>query len=95
MTEPAVLFTKCLAVYLLAVNLYAVILTVADKIKAKRGVWRVPEKTLLLFGALGGALGEWVTMLLIRHKTRHMKFMILLPVFILVHLALLVWLYLF
>ena len=92
MTETTLFIMKCLGIYLLAVNLAAVIFTVSDKVKARKGAWRVPEKTLLGLGFIGGALGEWITMLIIRHKTKHMKFMILLPLFILLHAALAVWL---
>ena len=89
MTEIEMLFVKCLAIYLAGINFAAAIATVSDKLKARTGAWRIPEKALLLLGALGGALGEWITMLIIRHKTRHPKFMILLPLFIVLHLVLL------
>lgn len=91
MTDTEFLFLKCLSLCLIGVNLFAMILTIADKHRAKKGAWRVPENTLLFFGAIGGALCEWITMLCIRHKTKHMKFMILLPLFLAVHIALLTW----
>lgn len=84
MPEPvlyAVLF------YLAAVNLTAALLAVSDKRRARRGGWRIPERTLLLFGFFGGAAGEFIAMLLVRHKTKHLKFMLLLPFFILLQLA--------
>ena len=83
--------------YFAAINLIAALLAVTDKRRARRGGWRIPEKTLLLFGLFGGALGEFTAMLLIRHKTRHLKFMLLLPLFILLHLAAVfaVWYFLF
>lgn len=55
----------------------------------KRKKRRVPESTLLLVGALGAALPMFITMKSIRHKTKHKKFMIGLPFFCLLHLALL------
>ena len=79
-----------LPIYLLIISLIAVILTLIDKPRAIKGKWRIPEKTLILFGLLGGALSEWFTMLLIRHKTKHAKFMLLLPLFFTVHILLLV-----
>lgn len=85
------LLEKGIAVYLLAINLAAAGAAIIDKCRARRGAWRIPEKTLLLLGACGGALGELAIMLLIRHKTRHPKFMILLPLFVLIHIAVLVW----
>ena len=70
--------------YLAVISLVAVIVTVYDKIAAKkRPRHRVPENTLLLLAVLGGGLAEYITMLLIRHKTRHKIFMIGLPVIIL------------
>ena len=71
--------------WLVGTNLLAIVLTVSDKVRAKKGKWRVPEDTLLFVALLGGAVGEYITM---RHKTRHKKFMITLPVFILLQAAL-------
>ena len=69
------------------VSLFAVIITVADKIKAKRGKWRVMESTLLIVAAIGGSVAMYLTMLLIRHKTRHPKFMVGIPVIIVLQAA--------
>ena len=66
----------------------AIIVTIYDKIAAKkRPKHRIRENTLLLLAILGGAAAELVTMLLIRHKTRHKKFMIGLPVIIVAQAA--------
>lgn len=50
-----------------------------DKYKAKRNKWRIPEKTLILLAFLGGAYGALAGMYMIRHKTKHLKFQILVP----------------
>ena len=71
--------------YLVAVNLFAVIVTVTDKRAAKRHRLRVPEATLLWIGFFGGALGMWLTMKRIRHKTRKAVFMVGLPMMIVLH----------
>lgn len=55
-------------------SLLAFILYGTDKQKAKRGLWRIPEKTLLMTSFLGGALGGLAAMQLFRHKTRHWYF---------------------
>ncbi len=66
--------------YLIIINFVAVLVTVSDKRRAKKHRWRIPENTLLLLAALGGSPAMLVTMLLIRHKTRHPKFMVGIPV---------------
>ena len=76
-----------LAVYLIIINLIAIVVTAHDKLAAIRQRRRVPEKTLMLISALGGALAMYLTMLVIRHKTRKPLFMIGIPVIFLLELA--------
>ena len=63
-------------VYLIAMSLIAYILYAADKRRAKRDAWRIRERTLLLFGFLGGAIGALAAMEMLRHKTKHTQFWI-------------------
>jgi len=79
-----------IAIYLAAISLLAAILTVYDKSAARRHKWRVRESTLLLVAALGGSVAMLVTMLLIRHKTKHAKFMVGLPIIIAMQIAVVV-----
>ncbi|NLJ30237.1 MAG: DUF1294 domain-containing protein [Clostridiales bacterium] len=65
--------------YLIIINFIAAILTVSDKRRAIRHRRRIRERTLLLAAALGGSPALWITMKCIRHKTRHKKFMIGVP----------------
>ncbi len=66
----------------------SVIVCIADKIRSKKkGRTRVSEATLMTLSAFGGALFMFLTMLLIRHKTRHPRFMIGLPLMIVFHAA--------
>ena len=81
---------KLLLIYIGVMSLLTVIITVYDKIAAKAGKWRIPEATILLTGLFGGAFAEFVTMQIIRHKTQHRKFMIVLPLEIILHVALLI-----
>lgn len=74
---------KLFIVYLILVSIVTVILTVYDKFAAKKRAFRISETTLILCGVFGGAIAELVTMLIIRHKTRHIKFMLGLPAIIL------------
>ena len=79
---------KVILVLLAAMNLLAFILYGVDKLKAKKGAWRIPEATLLLVAALGGSLGALLGMELFRHKTKHWQFKILVPLFLILHIAL-------
>ena len=57
-----------------------------DKSSAKRHELRISEKTLLIIAALGGAAGSWIGMELFRHKTKHAKFTVLVPLFLAIQL---------
>ena len=69
-----------LIAYLIAINLLGLILMGVDKIKAKRRKWRIPEATLFLVAAIGGSIGSIAGMYIFRHKTKHMHFVIGMPV---------------
>lgn len=77
--------------YIALISLISVIVCTADKALSRReGARRVPEMTLIALSAFGGSVAMLVTMLLIRHKTRKMKFMIGIPVIIILQYAL-IW----
>jgi len=76
-----------LLIYYSAISIISAAVTALDKLSAKRGLWRIPENTLLLLGLSGGAVAEYITMKIIRHKTRHKKFMIILPVEAVIHIT--------
>ena len=86
-------FWKILGVYLLLINLIGFVLMGVDKRRAKRDAWRIPEKTLLLTALFGGSIGSIFGMRKFRHKTKHAKFKILVPVLMAVHLAVLGYLF--
>ena len=65
---------QVLTAYLVLVNAAALALMLVDKQKARRGVWRIPEATLLGIAVFGGSIGAIIGMYLFRHKTRHLKF---------------------
>ena len=83
---------QLLGLYLLAINLTAFLLMGADKGRARRGAWRVPERSLFLPVLLGGALGGVLGMQVFRHKTRHWYFRFGFPLLLIVQLAGLLWL---
>ena len=72
--------------YYIAINLIAFIIYGIDKRRAIKNRYRVPEKTLLALAFLGGALGAVLGMYTFRHKTRKLKFTVLVPVFLIVHI---------
>ena len=76
------------ALYFLFISLVAMIVTYADKRKAEKGKWRVPEATLLIISALGGSVFMLISMLIIRHKTKKLKFMLGIPLIIAAQIAL-------
>ncbi len=73
--------------YLIFINLLALIFTVSDKRRAVKRRRRISEFSLMLVSALGGSVTMYITMLIIRHKTRHIKFMLGIPVIIMIQLA--------
>ncbi len=73
--------------YLLLMSLILFAFMGADKRRAKRRAWRVPERTLFWLAALGGGLGGVLGMLAFRHKTRHASFCIGMPFLMLLNFA--------
>ena len=75
---------KALITYLVAINLLGIIVTVADKKKAIKGKYRIPELDLWIIVLLGGSLGTYIAMKIVRHKTKHKNFMIGIPIIIII-----------
>ncbi len=86
------MLTKILLAYLIIINAAAFILMLADKIKAKRGAWRIPEATLMGIAALGGSVGALAGMYTFRHKTKHIKFTLGIPLILAAQAAVVIWL---
>lgn len=74
-------------IYLLIMNLFTFLIMGIDKKKAKKGSWRVPEKTLFTLVALGGGIGGIAGMYVFRHKTKKMKFIIGFPLIIIMQIV--------
>lgn len=81
-----------IALWLAAANILGLILMGADKNRAKRGQWRVPEKTFFLVALLGGCIGCWGGMYFFRHKTRHWYFVVGMPLILTVQILIVFWL---
>ena len=79
---------QILLVYLLLVNAAGFLLMLVDKIKARKNLWRIPEATLMGVAVIGGSIGAIAGMNLFRHKTKHAKFYIGLPVILAIQIIL-------
>ncbi len=73
-------------IYAIIIAIISIVATIIDKLKAKNNKRRIRESTLLWMGFLGGAGVMYITMKIIRHKTRKKKFMITLPLFFVLHI---------
>lgn len=82
-----------LLVWLAVTNLLTFIVYGADKHRARKGKWRVPEKTLFLLPLLGGSIGALLGMRVFHHKTKHWYFVWGIPAILLAQIALAVWIY--
>ena len=78
----------CIA-YLIVISIISIIICIYDKVISKKNdvKLRIPEKVLLLFSALGGSVAMFITMLIFRHKTKHVKFMLGIPIIIVIQIA--------
>ena len=79
---------KYLFFYLIIINAVAFLLMLSDKRKAQKKKWRIPEATLMGTAALGGSIGGLLGMYLFRHKTKHIKFTLGIPLILAAQLLL-------
>jgi uncharacterized membrane protein YsdA (DUF1294 family) len=75
--------------YIALISLISIAVCIYDKKISKKNKveLRTPEKSLMLLSLLGGGVAMYITMLLIRHKTKHVKFMLGIPLIIAAHAA--------
>ena len=83
-----------LIIYLLAVNIIAFLMYGIDKSRARRGKWRISEKTLIGIAVIGGSIGALLGMLVFHHKTKHWYFRFGIPAILLIQ-GILIWLIFF
>ncbi len=84
---------EILILYLLLINAAAFLLMLIDKWKAKKNLWRISEATLMSTAILGGSIGALLGMYTVRHKTRHLKFTLGIPLILAVQIG--IYLFLF
>ena len=83
---------KYFLLYLLLINAVGFLLMLIDKRKARHHRWRIPEATLMGVAALGGSIGSLLGMYTVRHKTKHPKFTLGIPVILIAQISLALWL---
>ena len=79
---------KFVYLYLIIMNAVGLAYMLSDKYRAKKNLWRIPEARLMLIAAIGGSIGIYAGMQLARHKTKHPKFFIGVPVIMALQLVL-------
>ena len=79
--------------YIVIINILTFIVYGIDKLKAKKGKWRIPESTLLLLAIIGGSIGAFLGMKVWHHKTMHKKFTIGIPLVFALQVALAIYLH--
>ena len=82
---------KYLLIYYLVASTFAFFMYGIDKRKAIKNKYRISEKSLLTISAFGGALGSLIAMHIFHHKTKHAKFLILNPLFLCMHIGIIVY----
>lgn len=82
---------KYVIIYLLAINLIGFLAMFIDKQKAKKGAWRIPEKSLFILTLIGGGVGTIAGMYTFRHKTKKLYFTIGFPVILITEIALVIY----
>lgn len=87
-TEKKGCYMNYLIIYLVCINLFGIFIMLYDKKKAEHHKWRVPEAHLFLVAAVLGSPGILMGMLLFRHKTKHLKFIIGIPAILIVQIYL-------
>ena len=79
--------------YIVIINILTFIIYGLDKLFAIKNLSRVSENTLLLLSFAGGSIGAYIGMKFFHHKTNKKKFAILVPLMIIVHIVLFLYLY--
>ena len=83
--------TQNIIIYLVIINILGFFIMWLDKRKARKGSWRIPEKTLFIITALGGGIGTIAGMYTFRHKTQKLNFVIGLPLITVLEIILIVY----
>lgn len=91
-TIPDILTTKNIVIYFIIINIIGFLIMYIDKQKAKKGKWRIPERTLFIVTALGGGIGTIAGMKAFRHKTQKIAFVIGFPLITILEIITIIYL---
>lgn len=80
-----------ITIYFVVINLFGFFIMWLDKRKAKKGAWRIPEKTLFIITAIGGGIGTTAGMYAFRHKTQKIQFVIGFPFITILEIITIIW----
>ena len=83
--------TQNLIIYLVIINIIGFLIMFIDKQKAKKGKWRIPEKTIFIVTVLGGGIGTVSGMYAFRHKIQKVNFVIGLPLITILEIAAIIY----
>ena len=83
--------TRNIIIYFVIINIIGFLIMFIDKQKAKKGAWRIPEKTLFIITALGGGIGTIAGMYTFRHKTQKIQFIVGLPLITILEIILAIY----
>lgn len=83
--------TRNIIIYFIIINIIGFLIMFIDKQKAKKGAWRIPEKTLFIITALGGGIGTIAGMYTFRHKTQKLQFIVGLPLITILEIILAIY----
>jgi uncharacterized membrane protein YsdA (DUF1294 family) len=86
-----ILTTQNIIIYFIVINVIGFFAMWLDKQKAKKGKWRIPEKTLFMITAIGGGIGTTAGMYTFRHKTKKIYFVIGLPTITILEIILIIY----
>ena len=79
--------------YFIGINAISFVIYGIDKLKAKKGKWRIPENTLLLLAIIGGSIGAWLGIKVWHHKTLHKKFKYGIPLIVIMQIAIVIYIF--
>ena len=80
-----------IGIYLLIVNALGFYMMWSDKRKAIKDAWRTPERNFFIIALIGGSVGCWAGMQTFRHKTKHIKFTVGIPMILLLQIMAVLW----